>query len=220
MKNIRSFSLCLLFAAFVYSCGDPCDDVNCNNGTCLEGTCHCLEGWEGVNCNVKIDPCLGINCNNGTCNEAICNCDEGYEGEFCETEIREKYFGFYEGDLSICIPEAFAGTIDLSQFAILTMATLIVGPAAEPVMVNLSSSSAFLQFNQDVSILSPTFVVPVTVIELSDPNITPVPVTISANGLGHFDSQDTIRLDLAITFTLELLPFPIGQTCQAILTKI
>lgn len=32
------------------SCKDPCKDINCNDGVCLEGTCLCDDGYEGVNC--------------------------------------------------------------------------------------------------------------------------------------------------------------------------
>lgn len=48
MKNIFALSFFLLL--LTSSCKDPCKEVNCNFGTCLEGTCLCDDGYEGVNC--------------------------------------------------------------------------------------------------------------------------------------------------------------------------
>ena len=35
------------------SCADPCKDVDCNNGECVEGNCICDDGYEGTNCDVE-----------------------------------------------------------------------------------------------------------------------------------------------------------------------
>ncbi len=35
------------------SCGDKCKDVECNTGTCLDGTCECGDGFEGTNCEIE-----------------------------------------------------------------------------------------------------------------------------------------------------------------------
>jgi hypothetical protein len=47
----------LLVAAFmtttITSCGDNCKDVDCGNGTCLDGTCECGDGYEGTNCEAE-----------------------------------------------------------------------------------------------------------------------------------------------------------------------
>jgi len=55
MNRIFVFLVLLVFAAS--SCKeeippmiDPCAEVNCNNGECLDGTCLCDDGFEGVNC--------------------------------------------------------------------------------------------------------------------------------------------------------------------------
>ena len=46
-----------LFGAFLAvtttSCGDNCKDVECNTGTCLDGTCECGVGYEGTNCEIE-----------------------------------------------------------------------------------------------------------------------------------------------------------------------
>jgi hypothetical protein len=38
---------------FLVSCKDPCKDVNCNNGSCLEGDCVCEAGYQGTACDAK-----------------------------------------------------------------------------------------------------------------------------------------------------------------------
>lgn len=49
--SILVLTLNLLFAA----CStDPCEDVVCVNGDCIDGTCDCVEGFEGVNCDKAI----------------------------------------------------------------------------------------------------------------------------------------------------------------------
>lgn len=46
-----------IFGAFLAvtttSCGDKCKDVECNTGTCLDGTCECSDGFEGTNCEIE-----------------------------------------------------------------------------------------------------------------------------------------------------------------------
>lgn len=49
MKNIFAFAFFLLLL-LTSSCKDPCKDINCNDGVCLEGTCLCDDGYEGDNC--------------------------------------------------------------------------------------------------------------------------------------------------------------------------
>jgi len=47
------FNLLLFVAVLVLTgCGedDPCEDVSCGPGTCVEGVCECLEGYEGITC--------------------------------------------------------------------------------------------------------------------------------------------------------------------------
>jgi len=58
MKKILMLTLC---TTLFFGCGDPCDDVEClNNGVCIEGTCDCTEGYEGLNCENEIrEPFIG-----------------------------------------------------------------------------------------------------------------------------------------------------------------
>jgi len=46
----KIYALLVFLVLLASSCKDPCKDVNCNNGNCLEGTCLCDDGYEGVNC--------------------------------------------------------------------------------------------------------------------------------------------------------------------------
>ena len=81
----------------------PCTSNPCqNNGTCQEDidtysyTCHCLPGFEGIQCEVNIDDCtlLNVTCaNGGTCIDLVedfqCQCPEGFVGDFCEVNMDE-----------------------------------------------------------------------------------------------------------------------------------
>uniref|UniRef100_A0A1I7RJB8 Protein eyes shut n=1 Tax=Bursaphelenchus xylophilus TaxID=6326 RepID=A0A1I7RJB8_BURXY len=69
---------------------DPCDNFECNNGTCSaengEAKCKCPEGFAGEHC--EQDLCANLGCQNGgTCQvrngRAVCNCPRGIAGEKC-----------------------------------------------------------------------------------------------------------------------------------------
>lgn len=54
MKNIIQFSF-LAITLFMFSCSDACDDVDCGaNGSCDDGICICVDGYEGTNCETEI----------------------------------------------------------------------------------------------------------------------------------------------------------------------
>lgn len=44
MKPFKYFSIFMLML-FAVACSEPCDSVDCSNGTCDDGTCMCLDGW-------------------------------------------------------------------------------------------------------------------------------------------------------------------------------
>lgn len=78
------------------SCNE-CRGIDCaNGGTCNDGECDCLKGYEGENCEVK-DICVldDVVCVFGDCNEGICTCNEGIEKADCSVEAREKFIGYY-----------------------------------------------------------------------------------------------------------------------------
>lgn len=62
MKKMKIFSLSALSALalstmlFFSSCTpDPCKDVTClNNGTCNDGNCECVTGYEGTDCGTEV----------------------------------------------------------------------------------------------------------------------------------------------------------------------
>merc|ERR1711868_87781 len=66
-----------------------CDPNPCQNGgECSgAGSCSCLDGWLGENCETS-DPCNPDPCQNGgTCSEGSCTCTDEYTGNQCETEV-------------------------------------------------------------------------------------------------------------------------------------
>ena len=67
---------------------DPCDGVDCHNGSCVSqdvmAICECEDGYDGEFCENKIN-CNTVGCqNDGNCVEGVCNCTNQYEGEFCD----------------------------------------------------------------------------------------------------------------------------------------
>jgi hypothetical protein len=120
MRTFRLFFLSLLFGLFIGCEPDPCDDVECGPGACVEGICDCPDGFSGVNCEIEL--CYGVDCGNGHCDpqtekcncdpyyygegcdilcvngefsNGVCNCSEGYEGLTCETESRCRFMGWW-----------------------------------------------------------------------------------------------------------------------------
>lgn len=95
MKNLIKRSSYLLLATVLSvgfsGCTDPCDDAVCLNGaTCIDGDCHCVNGFTGTNCEIPpvTDPCEGITCENGgSCVNGDCVCAEGYTGADCSNEV-------------------------------------------------------------------------------------------------------------------------------------
>ena len=101
MKKILLLSLIALSTIVLTSC-DECRNVECeNDGTCVEGTCECPEGFSGSTCQTE-DLCLTqeIQCNNdGECLDGLCNCRGGYYGETCEVLC---LYGTYENGDCTC----------------------------------------------------------------------------------------------------------------------
>jgi hypothetical protein len=56
MKYLSLLLTLTLSIPLFNSCGSACDDVNCVNGKCNEGTCDCEEGWEGDLCDQEKEP--------------------------------------------------------------------------------------------------------------------------------------------------------------------
>jgi hypothetical protein len=58
MKNMKfGFigAFAIATAIFFAGCTDPCKDVVCNNGECVEGDCVCNAGYEGVDCSTAFN---------------------------------------------------------------------------------------------------------------------------------------------------------------------
>lgn len=50
--KLTTYLFAFLMFAFI-SCKDECKDLNCNFGTCDDGTCICDDGFEGTNCDAE-----------------------------------------------------------------------------------------------------------------------------------------------------------------------
>ncbi len=119
MKSFPLFFAFLLMVLFLGCEPNPCENIECGPGDCVEGICDCPEGFVGDNCEIKL--CFGVPCINGdcdleteTCNcnpnyygeecnrfcengefiNGTCNCSVGYEGITCETESRDRFLGW------------------------------------------------------------------------------------------------------------------------------
>src|SRR5688572_7935721 len=85
MNKVYYLILSLGLMAAVTGC-DKCKDVSCSNGgTCEDGTCNCLTGFSGENCETE-DKCVSnnVNClNGGECVDGECDCAAYYHGDDC-----------------------------------------------------------------------------------------------------------------------------------------
>jgi len=121
MKLLQLFLLVFLLGLLIGCEQDnPCENVKCGPGDCVEGICDCPDGFSGVNC--EIEECFGVDCINGNCDPQTetcncdpnyfgescdilcvngefengdCNCSEGYEGVTCETVSRCRFIGWW-----------------------------------------------------------------------------------------------------------------------------
>lgn len=91
IDRLSFLALLLTLLAFT-ACKQPCKDVTCVHGACLEGNCLCNAGWTGPNCDV-VDGCYARNCNNGHCEDGACVCDALWDGNDCSETIAQKFVG-------------------------------------------------------------------------------------------------------------------------------
>lgn len=92
--SLIGFAAVLLVSSGCFLKKDPCKDVNCNSGECVDGECVCEAGYSGPTCST-FDPCYNNPCINGDCVNGACDCDAGYEGANCGTPINSKFTGVY-----------------------------------------------------------------------------------------------------------------------------
>ncbi len=96
-RLVLLLSTAFFLMGMLQSCND-CRGVDCQNGgTCNDGECDCLKGFEGESCEIK-DLCVleDVVCVFGECSEGDCFCNEGIELEDCSREAREKFIAKYD----------------------------------------------------------------------------------------------------------------------------
>jgi len=69
MKTLQFFFLALLVGLFMGCEPDPCKDVECGPGDCVEGICDCPDGFAGISCEIEL--CFGLVCSNGDCDSQL-----------------------------------------------------------------------------------------------------------------------------------------------------
>lgn len=180
----KIYALLVLLVVLASSCKDPCDDVTCNgNGVCLDGTCLCDDGFEGVNC--EKDLCADVNCNDGNCVNGDCECDEGFEGENCEFAERDKFIGTWSGDV-MCEPAIPTGE-----------STIII--TADP------ADGASVLFSLDFELL-PLEPVSGTVVgkkvfitaDTQEIDFMGFPVMVTIGGDGEYNDDGTISMNISL----------------------
>jgi hypothetical protein len=107
-KNL--FPFLIVLTLLIAGCSkDPCDELECVNGLCVDGTCECFGQWTGVECDDA--SCLGIEClNGGTCVSGNCECAFPFFGARCDSLIDARFRGLFDvsGD---CTPFSYIITI-------------------------------------------------------------------------------------------------------------
>lgn len=173
--------LYLCFAVVLFTaCGDdpidPCAGVDCGvNGTCIDGTCDCEDGYSGVNCEI-FDPCFSVDCgDNGTCVDGTCDCEDGYYGDNCELLFQDRFVGTWSG--LDCDGDIFNLIIQSGS----TVSTLIIKEQFFDINANIIDENNFVVPEQE-------FFIPIL-----DFNITTVGTgKILENGMLEFDASITV----------------------------
>ncbi len=64
-------------------CIYPCQ----NGGSCVDGSCNCLDGFTGQYCDTPVVECVVPCENNGQCVDGVCMCADGFDGNLCEISV-------------------------------------------------------------------------------------------------------------------------------------
>ena len=103
---------------------NECASIPCQNGgscTNLHNSyvCTCIQGYEGLNCELDVDECASDPClNGGMCSDTIdffsCQCLSGFEGLRCEGSTYIIYYRLFQL-CCICIIIHLEQEIDFSN---------------------------------------------------------------------------------------------------------
>lgn len=68
-----------------------CPLICSGRGEYAKGSCSCISGWKGKECELREDECEVSDCNgHGQCDDGRCSCFPGFKGINCE-EGKEKF---------------------------------------------------------------------------------------------------------------------------------
>lgn len=189
MKKLSLFLSAFLLMCII-SCKDDCEGVVCNDGSCIDGTCLCDQGFYGDNCDVK--------CTNGVYQNGTCTCLQGYEGAECDVESRTRYYGSWSGVLSGCTVDTPIGDYPVPEFPV----TLEITESTENVF---TVDVVFGMDNTTATIDGSNFTLnPVN--QSFDAGGFPINLTFSGQGTLTSDTQMDMDLDIDVMGTVSTCP--------------
>lgn len=194
MKKLSLILSAFLLISF-FSCKDACEGIECNGGSCIDGTCLCPEGFYGDSCEVQ--------CVNGLYQNGTCTCLAGYEGDACDIESRTRYYGTWSGTLTGCSVDTPIGEYPIPDF---------------PISMEITESS------EDIQTVDIMFGMESGTAEIDGNEFTLNPITQEVDAGGQminliFSGVGTLSSETEMDMDLDINVLGSVSTCPLVLTK-